>query len=51
MSRELVPIPTRDLSGAGVEQLPAAIGRAGKLFSKVLMLSGHRFPWRRIYVR
>src|ERR1700726_1172851 len=29
MSRELVPIPSRDLTRAGLEQLPAAIGRAG----------------------
>jgi hypothetical protein len=29
MSAELVPIPRRELSRAGLEQLPAAIGRAG----------------------
>jgi hypothetical protein len=30
MSRELVPIPSRDLARAGFERLPAAIGRAGE---------------------
>src|SRR5580704_1998247 len=30
MSRELVPIPSRDLSRAGLEALPSAIGRAGE---------------------
>src|SRR5713226_364741 len=30
MSRELVPIPSRDLTRAGIENLPAAIGRAGE---------------------
>jgi integrase/recombinase XerD len=30
MSAELVPIPRRDLSRAGMESLPAAIGRAGE---------------------
>jgi hypothetical protein len=29
MSQGLVPIPRRDLSRAGFENLPAAIGRAG----------------------
>src|SRR6202795_4764816 len=30
MSSELVPIPRRDLARAGLENLPAAIGRAGE---------------------
>src|SRR5579863_9667490 len=30
MSTELVPIPRRDLARAGMETLPAAIGRAGE---------------------
>src|ERR1700719_502465 len=30
MSSELVPIPSRDLTRAGLEHLPAAIGRAGE---------------------
>src|SRR5271163_3323440 len=30
MSSELVPIPRRDLSRAGMESLPAAVGRAGE---------------------
>src|SRR5579864_8673370 len=30
MSAELVPIPRRDLARAGIENLPAAIGRAGE---------------------
>jgi integrase/recombinase XerD len=30
MSSELVPIPSRDLSRAGLDRLPAAIGRAGE---------------------
>ena len=30
MSRELVPIPSRDLTRAGLEALPRAIGRAGE---------------------
>jgi len=30
MSSDLIPIPKRDLSRAGLEQLPAAIGRAGE---------------------
>jgi len=30
MSSDLVPIPSRELSRAGMEQLPAAIGRAGE---------------------
>src|SRR5579863_4653712 len=30
MSTELVPIPRRDLARAGMENLPAAIGRAGE---------------------
>jgi integrase/recombinase XerD len=30
MSSELVPIPRRDLSRAGIENLPAAVGRAGE---------------------
>src|ERR1700694_1981200 len=30
MSRELVPIPSRDLARAALETLPAAIGRAGE---------------------
>jgi integrase/recombinase XerD len=29
MNSEIVPIPSRDLARAGLEQLPAAIGRAG----------------------
>jgi site-specific recombinase XerD len=30
MSSELVPIPSRDLARAGLDRLPAAIGRAGE---------------------
>src|ERR1700682_5175237 len=30
MSSGLIPIPSRDLTGAGLEQVPAAIGRAGE---------------------
>jgi integrase/recombinase XerD len=30
MSSEMVPIPSRDLARAGLEHLPAAIGRAGE---------------------
>ena len=30
MSRELVRFPHRDLSRAGIDRLPAAIGRAGE---------------------
>src|ERR1700691_3791160 len=30
MSSEIVPIPSRDLARAGLEHLPAAIGRAGE---------------------
>src|SRR5580700_2422657 len=30
MSSELLPIPSRDLARAGMERLPAAIGRAGE---------------------
>ncbi len=30
MSSEIVPIPPRDLARAGLENLPAAIGRAGE---------------------